>query len=117
MHPGAPYHSRVSAEGSLSGYAGRCPEASATLLAAQVVTGGEVDPAPAELGHAGAGGFSNDTFMLNTARFVNVSGEAKRSSGMRAWELADGWEQQLSKRYPARVKCWMCLPPLPAEGS
>jgi len=36
----------------------------------QVVTGGEVDPAPAELGHAGAGGFSNDTFMLNTARFV-----------------------------------------------
>lgn len=37
-------------------------------LRAQVVTGGEVDPAPAALGHAGAGQFSSDTYTLDTAR-------------------------------------------------
>ena len=53
------------------------------MIASQVVTGGEVDPAPAELGHAGAGGFSNDTFMLNTARCVHEAKEAKQSNRMR----------------------------------
>lgn len=33
-----------------------------------MVTGGEVDPAPAELGHAGAGQFSSDTYILDTTR-------------------------------------------------
>ncbi len=44
-------------------------ESDAAPGSAQVLTGGEVDPAPAELGHAGAGGFSNDTFVLDTLRW------------------------------------------------
>ena len=54
--------------------------------ASQVVTGGEVGPAPAELGHAGAGGFSNDTYVLNITRFVHMERDERRAA-------ATGWNR------------------------